>query len=276
MAPLLLLAASAAWSQELLTFAGYHTQLYGYTDDRYVDDDNGDYLKTVAWYTGTEFVQKGFDSESALSKRIVLGAGVLLYVQNAFDPVDLYAVPSQGIGAETVPSDREDRAARFQVVASAFGGYQSDWWGAEGGLSVFIVGVEESVRERYDTNGNIVEGEGRGWVFGEGSLILPNLRLRAGPEAYPHFELSLYRGHYDPGYGAFQARVVVPFNQQFTLQVGGSLFQTSSVFVEPGLTFGDFTASLRAGTILNYNDDDFTRVGVFEGAFLAGSLAVRW
>lgn len=278
---LLLLTSSilTLGAQELTTFGGYHTQLFGYRDARYVDTtDQGDYLKSLAAYGGTEFVQNGIKTEDPGSMNIVLGGGVLLLVQNGFDPRTLYAVLGNGknIGQEKVPSNSADQAAKFQLNASVFGGYRSEWWGAEGGLSVFIKGQEEKVRQRYDEQGNKVDGAGRGWVFGDGSLILPNLRLRLGSEALPNFVLSLYRGHYDPSYGAFQARVVLPFDKGFTLQVGGSLFQTSSIFLEPMVTFGAYTFSVRAGTILNYNDPAFTRVGIFEGAFVSGSIGARW
>jgi len=275
---LLCCGMSLAGAQELLTFGGYHTQLYGYSDRRYVDADKGDYLKSLAYYAGSEFVQRGFDKEDELLKNIVLGGGVLLYSQNGFDSRTLYAVNGGGktYNQETIPTNPSDRAARFQLIASGFGGYQSEWWGAEGGLSVLLKGEEEKVRKKYDATGTVVEAEGRGWVFGDGSLILPNLRLRAGREDLPHFVVSFYRGNFDPGYGALQARVILPLHPAFNLQVGGSLFQTSSVFLEPTLVLGGYSVSLRAGTILNYNDSAFTRVGIFEGAFVSGSVGVHW
>jgi len=280
----LLLTTSGLWclgAQELTTFGGYHTQLFGYKDQRYLDtSDQGDYLKTLSLYAGTEFVQKGIKTDDPGSMNIVLGAGVLLAVQNGFEPRELYQVTNSAnvvvVKAETIASNPTDKAAKFQLNGSLFGGYTSEWWGAEGGLSVFIKGQEEKVRLKRDANNNTVEGVGRGWVFGDGSLVLPNLRLRLGSEGLPHFVASLYRGHYDPGYGAFQARVVLPFDKAFTLQVGGSLFQTSSIFVEPMVGLGNYTVSVRAGTILNYNDPAFTRVGIFEGAFVSGSVGVRW
>lgn len=271
-------------AQEVTTFGGYHTQLFGYEDRRYVDGDNGDYLKTLAWYSGAEFVQRGVDTDSPDSQHIVLGGAVLLYVQNAFSPRTLYAVtPGAGAPAgaptlaeQTVPSDIDDRAARFQLTGSVFGGYTDEWWGAEGGLSVFIKGFEEKVRKRYARDGQIIDGAGRGWVFGNGSLVLPNLRLRVGTEVLPHFIVTLHREHYDPGYGAFQARVVMPFGQLFKLQVGGSMLPTSSIFVEPTVNLGDLSVAVRGGTILNYNDEAFTRVGIFEGLFVSGAVGYRW
>lgn len=273
----LLLCGSAALvqGQDLLTFGGYHTQLHGYKDQRYVGDDKGDYLKALAWFTGTEIVQRGFKTDSPDSEHVVLGGGVLLYVQNGFDPVTLYGVPSQSIAQETVPSSLDARSSQFQLSASVFGGYQDTWWGAEGGLSVFIKGTEEKVREKWDAGGTKVSSPGRGWVFGDGSLILPNFRLRAGAEEYPHFLISLFRENYDPSYGALQARVVLPFQNRATLVVGGSLFQTSSIYVEPGIQVAAAHLALRVGTILNYNDAAFTRVGIFEGAFVSGSVDLQ-
>lgn len=275
----LLFVVAGVWSlgaQELTTFGGYHTQLLGYTDQRYVAKDKGDYLKTLATYAGTEFIQKGIKTDDPGSMNIVLGGAVLLFVQNGFESRTLYPVPTKNLLEETVPSNPSDKSARFQLTGSVFGGYQAEWWGAEGGLSVFIKGEEEKVRKKFNSLGVEVDSEGRGWVFGDGSLVLPNLRLRLGSEVLPHFVLSLYRGHYDPGYGAFQARVILPLDPAFTLQVGGSLFQTSSIFLEPTVNVGAYTVSLRAGTILNYNDAAFTRVGIFEGAFVSGAFGVRW
>lgn len=271
----------ALGAQELTTFGGYHTQLFGYKDNRYVDSDKGDYLKALAWYSGTEFVQKGFKTDDPRSQRVVLGGGVLLYVQNGFDQKTLYEVRNGPGGPvllseERVPASTGDRSSKFQLNLSAFGGYQDEWWGAEGGLSVFIKGEEERVRQMKDAVNQPKEVAGRGWVFGDGSLVLPNLKLRLGTEVLPHFVLSLFRGHYDPGYGALQARVVLPLNPGFTLQVGGSMFQTSSIFLEPMVNVGDYSVSVRAGTILNYNDAAFTRVGIFEGAFVSGSVGIRW
>lgn len=262
-------------AQDLVTFAGYHNQLHGYTDSRYVGSDKGDYLKTLAWYGGAEFVQNGVVTANPATKNLVLGAAGNLYVQNAFDSKTLYAVSSPVIAAQTILGDPVDRAGRFQLTLSGFTGYRDEWWAAEGGLSVFLKGYEEKSRRKYDASGNVVEAEGRGWVF-DNSLILPNLRLRAGAEDLPHFVLSLFRGHYDPGYGSFQARVVIPFGPGTNLQVGGSLYETASIFVEPTFRVAGFDVGLRAGTILNYNDSAFTRVGIFEGAFLAGSVGCHW
>jgi hypothetical protein len=277
---LFLLAIPLLWiqAQELETFAGYHTQLFGYTDDRYVDADKGDYLKSLAWYAGSEFTQHGFRTAYPESSHVVLGAALLLYEQAGFASKDLYKVTSTSvnIAAQTVPANLADRAAKFQFIASGFGGWEDEWWGAEGGLSVFIKGSEETVRLMYAADGSVVNGPGRGWVFGDGSLILPNFKVRFGTLTLPHFTLALFRGNYDPNYGALQALVTLPFSPSFTLQAGGTFFQTSSLFVEPMVSFGDYTASVRGGTILNYNDAAFTRVGIFEGAFLSGSLGVRW
>jgi hypothetical protein len=265
-------------AQELTTFGGYHTQLFGYTDNRYVDADKGDYLKSLAWYAGSEFIQHGFQTAYPESAHVVLGAALLLYEQAGFSPKDLYQVVSSSvnIAAQTVPANLKDRSAKFQFTASGFGGWEDEWWGAEGGLSVFVKGSDETVRLMYAADGTVVNGPGRGWVFGDGSLILPNFKLRFGTLTLPHFTLALFRGNYDPNYGALQALVTLPFSPSFALQAGGSFFQTSSLFVEPMVTFDTYTVSVRAGTILNYNDAAFTRVGIFEGAFLSGSLGVRW
>jgi hypothetical protein len=277
---LLFLCGSATLSQgqELLAFGGYHTHLFGYTDERYVGNDKGDYLKTSAYYSGAEFLQKGFRSGDSEANSLVLGGSVLLYVQNGFNPLDLYAVSGNGhsFGAKTVPANVDDRASRFQLSMGAFGGYSDQWWGAQGGITVFVKGFEEKVRRKYNSLGVEVDAAGRGWVFGDGSLILPSLLLRLGAEDLPHFILSLYRGNYDPGYGAFQGRVILPFSNEVVLTVGGSMFQTSSLFIEPQFRFGDYSASVRVGTILNYNDAAFTRVGIFEGAFASGSVGYRW
>ena len=262
-------------AQELTTFAGYHTQLHGYTDPRYLGDDKGDYLKTLAGYSGVEFVQKGPSNPQDPTQNVVFGAAGVFFVKNGFNQVTLYAVPSKGILAQTVPPP-SNQTAEFEFIASGFGGYETEWWSAEGGLSFFISGQNETYRLMFNSAGEKVEVAGRGWVFLDKRTILPNLLFRIGSKVYPHFVLSLYRGHYDPGYGALQARVQVPFNRAFVLQVGGSLYQTNSVFVEPIFTWGEAQLSLRMGTILNYNNSAFTKVGILEGAFMSAALGLHW
>jgi len=261
--------------QELLTFGGFHNQLHGYTDNRYVGTDKGDYLKTTAWYGGAEYLQKGVFADVPELKNVVLGAATNLYVQSDFSSRELYAVTTPAIPLEKILDDPVDRAGRFVYTLSGFGGFNETWWGAEVGLSAFLKGYNEQSRQKYDPTGNKISVDGRGWVF-DSSLILPNFLVRLGPDNLPHFVLSLFRGNYDPGYGALLAKVVVPIQGFGSFQVGGSLYQTASIFVEPAVQMGNITASLRVGTILNYYDAAFTRVGIFEGAFLSGSLGFHW
>ncbi len=268
-------AAFPSFAQELLTFGGYHTELHGYTDKRYIGDDKGDYLKTTAWYAGLDYLQKHIVTDVPELTNFVLGAATNLYVQNDFTSRTLYAVPSQGIpDPETILGDPVDSAGRFQLTLSGYGGFEDDWWGAEAGLSVFLKGFNETSRLKYAPDGSKVSVTGRGWVF-DSSLILPNFQIRVGQEKIPHMMFSLFRGNYDPGYGAFVAKVVIPMAFG-GLNVGGSLYQTASIFVEPTVKMGSFDAAVRVGTILNYYDSSFTRVGIFEGAFLSGSLNYRW
>ena len=263
------------FGQELLTFGGFHTQLYGYTDPRYTGDDKGDYLKTAAWYVGTEYLQRKVPTGVPELEHLVLGAATNILVQNSFTSKDLYAVPSLNIPSQQILSDPVANAGRFQLTLSGFGGLEEEWYGAQVGLSVFLKGYNEVSRQKYAADGSLVNADGRGWVF-DSSLILPNFQFRLGPTAIPHFVISLFRGEYDPSYGALVAKVDVPLAGFGSLDVGGSLYQTASIFVEPTVKLGDFTASLRAGTILNYYDSSFTRVGVLEGAFLSGSVGTHW
>lgn len=272
---LCLCAASVPlFAQDLLTFGGYHTQLHGYTDKRYVGDDKGDYLKTLAWYGGVDYLQRHVVTDVPELQNFVLGAATNLYVQNDFSSRTLYAVTSPSIPQETILGDPVARAGRFQATLSGFGGFEDDWWAAEAGLSVFLKGYNEQSRKKYNSSGTIVDVTGRGWVF-DSSLILPNFLFRIGPEKIPHVVFSLFRGNYDPGYGALVARVVIPLGFG-ALDVGGSLYQTASIFIEPTVKLGTFDASVRVGTILNYYDSSFTRVGIFEGAFISGALDYRW
>jgi hypothetical protein len=267
-------AALPLSAQQLLTFGGYHTELHGYTDDRYVGDDKGDYLKTSAWYGGVDYLQRHVVSDVPELQNFVLGAAGNLYVQDNFAMRSLYAVASQSIPAQTILSDPVDRAGRFQLTMSGFAGFEDDWWGAEAGLSVFLKGFNEQTRQKYDSSGGIINVTGRGWVF-DSSVILPNFQFRIGPEKIPHMVFSLFRGDYDPNYGAFMARVVIPMAFG-GFDVGGTLYQTASIFVEPSLKMGNVDAAVRVGTVLNYYDSSFTRVGIFEGAFISGSLNFRW
>jgi hypothetical protein len=270
-----LMVLTSATGQELLTFGGYHSQLFGYTDQRYVGSDKGDYLKTPAWYGGSEYLQRKVVPDVPELKNFVLGAATNLYVRSDFSSRTLYAVTTPAIAQETILGDPVDRAARFDYTLSGFGGFEEEWWGFQVGLSAFLKGYNEQTRQKYDASGNQVSVDGRGWVF-DSSLILPNFLLRFGPEALPHFVASLYRGNYDPGYGALVAKVVIPFPSVGSLVVGGSLYQTASIFLEPSVQLGDTSLSLRGGTILNYYDPAFTRVGIFEGAFLSGSMGFHW
>jgi len=275
--PLLLsvIFAGAAFGQEILVFGGYHTQLNGYTDQRYVGADKGDYLKTFAEYMGAEYLQRNLVTTIPELKDLVLGAGLNLIVRNEFTAKTLYAVPSKGIDAQTILGDENDSTGHFQLAVSGFGGLDREWWSLQGGVTVILNGYNEQVRQKYDASGTIYNDTGRGWVF-DNSLILPNFFGRFGPVSIPHIELSLFRGDYDLSYGALMTKIVVPIQGFGSVNVGGSLYQTASIFLEPHFQIGQFNVGLRGGTILNYYDSSFTRVGIFEGAFLAASLGYRW
>jgi len=273
-----ILASGGAFAQELLTFSGYHTQLYGYTDSRYTGTDKGDYLKTLAVYGGAEYIQRGLALDEDFAKHVVLGAASTVTVQNAFDPKSLYAVSGNGysIASQTVPASTSDAVGKTQVTLSGFGGYSDEWWGLEGGLTFVLKIVDEKTRQKVDATGTVYDSAGRGWVPDGTPSVLPNVQLRLGSQSFPHFVVSVYRGQYDPTYGYVQARVVVPFAGGSNLQVGGSFLQTASIFVEPTFRLGFVDLGVRAGTILNYNDAAFTRVGIFEGLFFAGSAVWHW
>lgn len=271
----LFLGPLTAYAQDLLVFGGYHTQLYGYTDPRYIGNDKGDYLKAFGWFTGAEYNQTKIPTGIGALEHLSLGAAANLFVQNEFTSKSLYPVTNPVIAAQTILSDPVDRAARFQLGISAFGGFQEDWWGAEAGLSVFLKGYNETSRLKYDPTGTIVNADGRGWVF-DNSLILPNFKLRIGAPSIPHFILYLFRGEYDPIYGVFGGKVVVPLKGFGAIIVGGSLYQTASIYLEPMFSISGMDFSIRTGTVLNYYDSAFTRVGIFEGAFLSGSVQFHW
>lgn len=254
-------------SHSLSFFTGYHNHIYGYEDQRYVASDKGDYISALAGYGGIEYERKGLKGlDPRWEKDILLGGNVNFYIQDKFSKKTLYAVPSREIPKETVPEDRDDRESRFQLSFGFFAGYDHQWVALTGGLTAKLSGYDETERLKYAPDGSIMDSDGRGWVWDD-SILLPNFYFRFGWIEYPHLVFELYRENYDPGYGSLQGKINIPAHANFHIAIGGSFWETASVFLEPSLHMKNWFLGIRTGTIINYYDDDLSRVGVFEGFY---------
>lgn len=251
----------------LSVYTGYHKHIYGYEDYRYVASDKGDYISALAGYAGVEYERKGLKGiDPQWEDNIMLGGNLNFYMQDKFSQKTLYAVPSLDIEEELIPKNQDDRESRFQLSFGFFVGYDNDWAALAGGLTAKLSGYDETVRLKYAPDGSIVDSDGRGWVWDD-SILLPNFYFRFGWVEYPHLVLELYRENYDPGYGSLQGKLNIPASKNVHIAIGGSFWETSSVFLEPSLHFDAWSIAIRAGTVINYYDDDLSRVGVLEGFY---------
>ena len=258
---------------KLLVFGGYHNQLSGFSNPRYVGSDKGDYTNTLAWYSGVEYQHQGFGSEYLDS--FTVGGGAAFYLQNDFTPVNLYAVPSLGIPAQSFPTGTAAQG-NFQLNVSGFAGINENWYAVELGLTVLMQGYNETTRQVYLADGTLGQAAGRGWVWGDNSLILPNFYVRLGPTNIPNITFEILREQYDPTYGSVLAYVRIPASKSFAFDLGGSFYSTYSFFLEPHYSWNGLNLNVRLGTTLNYNDPNFSRVGVFEGFFISSGLSYSW
>ena len=49
-----------------------------------------------------------------------------------------------------------------------------------------------------------------------------------------------------------------------------------SIFVCPEVTLYGISLGIKGGSIINYHDDDFEKIGIVDGLFTAVSLSYKW
>lgn len=259
-----------------LFYGGYHSYLYGYKDRRYVDtDDQGDFLKAYGQYYGIEYSHLGFGKSLPEVEDIRIGGLMTFYYRGALPSKKLYAVPSQGIPAETILPNANDRTQYTSIKIGVFAGLDEKWYELSGGFHANLEAEYEKERLRYATDGSIYASEGRGWMWSNSAMRV-NFLGRIGVKGNVNFTISAFREDYDPNYGKIMAKVFFPVNDIFKMQVGAFLYPTDAVYLQPIIVMGDFSLSPRVGLIINYNDDDFEKVGIFEGMFMSLSASYNW
>jgi hypothetical protein len=263
-----------------MIFGGMHDHLYGYTDQRYAGDDKGDYCNTDAYWGGMEFYLTDFSAQHPKLTDIKFGGNINFYFQKEYEQRTLYAVPVCYIDQEIVPSDTSS-ISKFTLIPGVFVGIDKKWFGIDAGISLYLKGYDEKSREYIDrensteTNRVFKKVEGRGYVWGDSSVKM-NYLLRLGLENNAHFIISAYREDYNPDYGVMQVKLLFPVVSFFQMGVGGYLFNTQSIFIEPAFTFFGVTLGAKAGSIINYHNDYFEKVGIKESIFDSAFISYGW
>jgi len=263
------------YKNKIILFGGYHSHIYGYLDQRYVDDDKSDYISTDSEQAGAEYFTTDFSTLSRHLKHVRLGGSVVFYRRGQLDQRTLYAVASQSIDEETIPANMDQWTSKFWLNFGFFGGYHRKWWGADLGLTVIVGAYDEKYRLRYNTSGDIVQTSGRG-ILWNNATVLPNFHLRLGSEKGPHYTFDILRQDYDARYGFIQSKLVFPVVDFFTMKIGAYHYKTNAIFIEPEFSIWGVSLSLKFGTILNYYDKEVRRVGFSESLFYGGSLSYKW
>lgn len=265
----------------LLIFGGYHNYLYGYKDRRYVDtEDQGDFIKTFGQYYGLEYSYLGFGQEFLSQDDIKVGGLINFYYRGSLKSKNLYAVPGHSIPQETILPNKNDRAPVAQTTLGIFGGLDHKWFEVNIGLHGKIQTEYESERLKYSASSTpsnpVYEStKGRGWVWSNSAMGV-NFLGRLGLENSAHFTFAVFREDYDPNYGKVMAKIFIPLNSYFKMQVGTFLYPSNAVFIQPVISFAGLSLSPRVGVIVNYRDDYFEKVGILDGAFANFSASYNW
>lgn len=276
---------SGSRKSKIMVWGGAHQHLFGYKDVRYKkgeeDSSQMDYMTTEAQYGGMELYVTGFPGIHRALRDARFGVNVALYKHDAFAQRNLYAVPLHGIPAETVPDETElGRNGKWWANIGVFAGNDGRWIGIDLGVTLRATVINEKNRYKLDPTSNpasptYVKTDGRGLLFDEAYLV-PNVFLRLGQEAMPHFTFSIFRQDFDPAYGSIMSKVVFPVSQYFKMSVGGYLWQTQAGFIEPAVCFLGIELAVRGGIIINYPDEELERVGIRDSVFGAFSLSYNW
>jgi len=182
----------------------------------------------------------------------------------------------QNILRKTVPTEEGYLNPESWINLGFFMGIDNKWYEIDFGLTVSLNPYYESKRERI--NGE--EEKGRGWMWGNDNDIYPNIQIRIGKENRAHFILNVLRGDYDLKYGVINAFLTMPFNDYFTLEVGGSLYQADSIFIAPKITYKGFSLKTKIGTILNYNFNQYyfgnTGVSIIDSLYTSTAISYEF
>jgi hypothetical protein len=270
---------------KVMAWAGAHNDLYGYIDRRYQAQnpsssesrvrDQGDYIKSDSQYSGFEFYVSDFSYISKSLADMRFGFNVAMYHRDRYKQKTLYPVSIAGIPQETFPPTETKAIERWWFNPGFFVGADKKWIAVDLGLTMKSTIIVEKTRQRLDINGVYQPVKGRGAMF-ENSEWLMNFYFRLGPEDKPHFVLSVYRDDYDPVYGVFQSKMCFPLGAYFNINVGGYLYKTQSVFLEPGVRFFGVELSVKAGMIINYHDKAIARTSIKDSIYGACQLSYVW
>ena len=266
------------YKNKIILFGGYHSHIFGYNDQRFVDDDKSDYISTDSEQAGAEYFTTDFSTLSRYLKHVRIGGSVVFYRRGQIDQRTLYAVDDGGslvIPEETIPADMDQWTSKFWLNFGFFGGYHRKWWGTDLGLTIIVGAYDEKYRRRYNTSGVIEQTKGRG-ILWNNATVLPNFHLRLGSEEGPHYTFDILRQDYDARYGFIQSKLVFPVVDFFTMKVGAYHYKTNAIFIEPEFSLWGVSLSFKFGTILNYYDKNVKRVGFSESLFYGGSLSYKW
>jgi len=266
---------------KVLIHGGFHKDLYGYFDERYVGSDQDDYIDKMAYYFSAEFVKSNLSTINSKLKNARIGGNVASYGRGAYAHKNLYAVSGLGIPAEQIPATERDRTKRIWVNIGFFAGLDYKWFGIDLGLTLKTETYYESYREKYTSsatpdNNATQKVDGRGWVWDNDSSVVPNLYIRLFPENTFHYTIEILRGAYDPQYGMIVSTLHLPASKYFTMKVGGYHYKSNAVFIEPTFKFKGFDLSVRTGAIISYDSDYLSRVGIEDSLFGAATLSYRW
>jgi len=258
------------FNDKFISWGGFGTHLYGYYDERYDEYDQSAYLKTSTFNLGVEYYKAGFGNTASFLKDIKAGFNIAFQKRNAFTPKKLSGM--MNIPERTVPEEEETINAESWLNLGFFVGLDNKWYGIDFGLTVSLNPYYE--KERVFKDGT--KEEGRGWLWGSGTSLYPNIQFRLGKEDSAHFIFNVLREDYDVKYGVINVYVSLPVNKYFDLDVGGYLYQTDSIFIAPKIKFNGFSAKFKFGTIINYQDEIFEKVAIFDSLFGNVALAYEW
>jgi len=253
-------------------WGGTGKHLFGYKDERYAGSDKGDYLKSTTINVGIEYYKEGFGDYAGFLKDIRFGTNIAFQKRGSFTQKTLPAMPEYSITEKTIPQKEEDINAESWINLGFFAGIDNKWYAIDLGLTI-------SLNPYYEKERELVNGEkedGKGWLWGNDNDVYPNFHFRLGKEDQAHFIVNVLREDYDVKYGVINLYVSLPIHKYLGLDIGGYLYQTDSIFIAPKLTIGDFTAKVKMGAVINYQDKVFTKVAIFDSLFGNLALSYEW
>lgn len=264
----------------ILFFGGYHSYLYGYRDRSYVDtDDQGDFLKATGQYYGVEYSHLGFGKNLPEVENVRIGGLLTYYYRGALPTKNLSSFKTTPAGTiinqDPILPNANDRTQVVSVRVGVFAGLDEKWYELSAGFHANLESEYERERLKYDEFGAEVPSEGRGWMWSSSAMRM-NFLARIGVKDNANFTLAIFREDYDPNYGKIMAKIFFPLNDYFKMQVGAFLYPTDAIFIQPVVMYQGVSISPRIGLIINYRDEDFEKVGIFEGLFMSAAATYNW